>query len=166
MLGVDCVKRSLIYSSAFRARRALLADVRVPLVLTSCSNTAILHVDLTSGSRVDTMSTGQELTPILQHAQSADAALRTQAELQLSRYQQEDYSGYIVALVSELANDNKPPETRQIAGLVLKNLLDAADAGIKVLAEALQSSDQAVVVRYADLAKLLRRLACWRSGLV
>lgn len=68
---------------------------------------------------------------MLQHAQSADAALRTQAELQLSRYQQEDYSGYIVALVSELANDSKPPETRQIAGLLLKNLLDATDTGIK-----------------------------------
>lgn len=78
------------------------------------------------------MSTGQELTPVLQHAQSADAALRTQAELQLQAYQQADYAGYLVALVSELANDAKPPETRQIAGLLLKNLLDATDAVLKV----------------------------------
>ena len=78
------------------------------------------------------MSTGQELTPVLQHAQSADATLRKQAELQLQAYQQQDYAGYLVALVSELANDAKPPETRQIAGLLLKNLLDATDAVLKV----------------------------------
>lgn len=78
------------------------------------------------------MSTGQELTPVLQHAQSADSSLRTQAELQLQAYQQQDYAGYLVALVSELANDAKPPETRQIAGLLLKNMLDATDAALKV----------------------------------
>lgn len=78
------------------------------------------------------MSTGQGLTPVLQHAQSADATLRKQAELQLQAYQQQDYAGYLVALVSELANDAKPPETRQIAGLLLKNLLDATDAVLKV----------------------------------
>ena len=81
------------------------------------------------------MSTGQELTPVLQHAQSADASLRTQAELQLQAYQQQDYAGYLVALVSELANDAKPPETRQIAGLLLKNMLDATDVGLKVRSE-------------------------------
>ncbi|KAL3138275.1 hypothetical protein ABBQ32_006093 [Trebouxia sp. C0010 RCD-2024] len=74
---------------------------------------------------------GQELTPVLQHAQSADSSLRTQAELQLQAYQQQDYAGYLVALVSELANDAKPPETRQIAGLLLKNMLDATDAALK-----------------------------------
>lgn len=79
------------------------------------------------------MSAGQELTPVLQHAQSADSALRTQAELQLQAYQQQDYAGYLVALVSELANDAKPPETRQIAGLLLKNMLDATDVGLKVV---------------------------------
>ena len=73
-----------------------------------------------------------ELTPVLQHAQSADASLRTQAEQQLQAYQQQDYAGYLVALVSELANDAKPPETRQIAGLLLKNMLDATDVERKV----------------------------------
>lgn len=77
------------------------------------------------------MSAGPDLTPVLQHAQSADAGLRKQAELQLQAYQQQDYAGYLVALVSELANDNKPPETRQIAGLLLKNLMDATDAVLK-----------------------------------
>ncbi|KAA6429581.1 MAG: Importin subunit beta-1 [Trebouxia sp. A1-2] len=77
------------------------------------------------------MSAGPDLTPVLQHAQSADADLRKQAELQLQAYQQQDYAGYLVALVSELANDNKPPETRQIAGLLLKNLMDATDAVLK-----------------------------------
>lgn len=80
------------------------------------------------------MSAGPDLTPVLQHAQSADADLRKQAELQLQAYQQQDYAGYLVALVSELANDNKPPETRQIAGLLLKNLMDATDAVLKVAA--------------------------------
>ena len=78
------------------------------------------------------MSAGPDLTPVLQHAQSADADRRKQAELQLQAYQQQDYAGYLVALVSELANDNKPPETRQIAGLLLKNLMDATDAVLKV----------------------------------
>ena len=104
---------------------------------------------------------------MLQHAQSADAALRTQAELQLSRYQQEDYSGYIVALVSELANDSKPPETRQIAGLLLKNLLDATDTGIKVRSLARNLSltlDQSHSLTYIDLANMDYRRACWQSG--
>ncbi len=78
------------------------------------------------------MSAGQDLTPILQHAQSADASSRTLAEKQLQHFQQQDYAGYLVALVSELANDAKPPETRQIAGLLLKNSLDATDAVLKV----------------------------------
>lgn len=86
-----------------------------------------------SGRSLVVMS-GQELTPVLQHAQSADSSLRTQAELQLQAYQQQDYAGYLVALVSELANDAKPPETRQIAGLLLKNMLDATDATLKVSA--------------------------------
>jgi len=93
----------------------------------------ILHaVVLIVHLNCDSMSAGSDLTPVLQHAQSADADLRKQAELQLQAYQQQDYAGYLVALVSELANDNKPPETRQIAGLLLKNLMDATDAVLKV----------------------------------
>ena len=68
-----------------------------------------------------------EITKLLEHAQSPDAALRNQAEQQLKQFEEQNAVAYLTALATELASSNKPAGARQIAGLILKNALDAAD---------------------------------------
>ena len=73
-----------------------------------------------------------DLTPLLEHAQSPDAALRNQAEQQLKQLEEQNAVAYLTALASELASSHKPAGARQIAGLILKNALDAPDEKKKV----------------------------------
>jgi len=68
-----------------------------------------------------------ELTQILLNAQSADASLRQAAEEQLRQLQEGSYATFLGELCTELASNDKPPESRRLAGLVLKNALDAKD---------------------------------------
>ncbi len=73
-----------------------------------------------------------EITDLLEHAQSPDAALRNQAEQQLKQFEEQNAVAYLTALATELASSHKPAGARQIAGLILKNALDAADEKKKV----------------------------------
>ncbi len=79
------------------------------------------------------MSAG-DITPVLQAASSADQQVRNAGEAQLQQAEQQNPSAYMAALASELANSEKPADIRQIAGILLKNSLDApgADATKKV----------------------------------
>ena len=63
----------------------------------------------------------EELVTVLQHAQSADGAVRSQAEARLQHFAAQSYAGYLVALAGVLASSAQQPETRQLAGVVLKN---------------------------------------------
>lgn len=78
------------------------------------------------------MAQAVDLTQVLQHAQSADAGVRTQAEQQLKQFQEQNYSGFLVSLAAELSNAEKPVDSRRLAGLILKNTLDAKDEARKV----------------------------------
>ena len=49
------------------------------------------------------------------------------AEEQLKNAQESNLAGFLTGLASELANEQKPPEVRRLAGLILKNALDARD---------------------------------------
>jgi Importin-beta N-terminal domain len=75
-----------------------------------------------------------DITAVLQAAQSPDANQRQQAEQQLKQAEEQNAAGYLATLSGELANTDKPADVRQIAGILLKNALDApgADAGKKV----------------------------------
>lgn len=73
-----------------------------------------------------------DLTALLVAAQSADAAVRTQAEQQLTALQSSNYGELLVGLSAELANAAKPVDARRLAGLILKNTLDAKDDARKV----------------------------------
>ncbi|KAL4428164.1 hypothetical protein ABPG75_002253 [Micractinium tetrahymenae] len=70
---------------------------------------------------------GGQLTALLQAAQSADAGVRVQAEQQLNLLQQQHYGELLVGLSAELADGAKPLDARRLAGLILKNTLDAKD---------------------------------------
>ncbi|KAK9806952.1 hypothetical protein WJX72_008531 [[Myrmecia] bisecta] len=103
------------------------------------------------------MAQAVDITQILQHAQSPDANLRNQAEQQLNQFNAQNPAGYLLSLASELANGDKPHESRQIAGLLLKNSLDAPSEAKKAeLAASWQAMDGGVKqqIKQALLATL------------
>ncbi|KAK8617296.1 hypothetical protein V6N13_080213 [Hibiscus sabdariffa] len=69
-----------------------------------------------------------EITQFLLAAQSADAKVRTEAEASLRQFQEQNMPVFLHSLSLELSNDEKPVESRRLAGIVLKNSLDAKDA--------------------------------------
>lgn len=72
-----------------------------------------------------------EITQFLLSAQSADANLRTEAENNLRLFQEQNLPVFLLSLSAELSNNEKPIESRRLAGIVLKNSLDAKDAARK-----------------------------------
>ncbi|MCD9642182.1 Importin subunit beta-1 [Datura stramonium] len=68
-----------------------------------------------------------EITQFLLAAQSADAQIRTEAEANLSQFREQNLPGFFLSLAVELSNDGKPTESRRLAGIVLKNSLDAKE---------------------------------------
>ncbi|KAH9556956.1 hypothetical protein CY35_07G060100 [Sphagnum magellanicum] len=73
----------------------------------------------------------QEVTQILLNAQSADGVVRKVAEDSLKQFQEQNLAGFLIALSHELANNEKPPDSRKLAGLILKNSLDAKETARK-----------------------------------
>lgn len=72
-----------------------------------------------------------DVTQILLSAQSADQAVRREAERVLKEAEETNFSGYLVRLVDQLAGDNHDPESRRLAGLIVKNAIDARDPAVR-----------------------------------
>ncbi|KAM7268122.1 hypothetical protein ACFE04_010288 [Oxalis oulophora] len=68
-----------------------------------------------------------EVTQVLLNAQSIDATVRNQAEESLKLFQDQNLPSFFLSLSGELSNDDKPVESRKLAGLILKNALDAKE---------------------------------------
>ncbi|KAK4480518.1 hypothetical protein RD792_013594 [Penstemon davidsonii] len=68
-----------------------------------------------------------EVTQVLLSAQSVDSTVRKHAEDNLKQFQEQNLSGFLLSLSGELANEEKPVESRKLAGLILKNALDAKE---------------------------------------
>lgn len=68
-----------------------------------------------------------EVTQILLNAQSIDGTVRKHAEDSLKQFQEQNLPSFFLSLSGELANDDKPLESRKLAGLILKNALDAKE---------------------------------------
>ncbi|XVF51030.1 hypothetical protein PTKIN_Ptkin04bG0150700 [Pterospermum kingtungense] len=68
-----------------------------------------------------------EVTEVLLNAQSIDGAVRKNAEESLKQFQELNLPDFLLSLSGELANEEKPVETRKLAGLILKNALDAKE---------------------------------------
>ncbi|KAJ4842329.1 Importin subunit beta-1 [Turnera subulata] len=68
-----------------------------------------------------------EVTQVLLNAQSIDGNVRKHAEESLKQFQEQNLPGFLVSLSGELANDEKPVDSRKLAGLILKNALDAKE---------------------------------------
>lgn len=78
------------------------------------------------------MANAVDLSATLQNAQSADAHARQQAEIQLQQFQQQDYPSYLLSLATELSKEQSEPSTRQMAGVIFKNSVDAPSETKKV----------------------------------
>ncbi|XP_058075079.1 importin subunit beta-1-like [Magnolia sinica] len=74
-----------------------------------------------------------EITQILLAAQSPDGNVRTAAEESLKQFQEQNLPIFLLSLSVELSNDEKAPESRRLAGIILKNSLDAKDSARKEL---------------------------------
>lgn len=72
-----------------------------------------------------------DITQYLLSAQSPDANVRTGAENTLGQFRDQNLPGFLLSLSVELSNDDKPTESRRLAGIVLKNSLDAKEAATK-----------------------------------
>ncbi|XP_043723851.1 importin subunit beta-1 [Telopea speciosissima] len=98
-----------------------------------------------------------EITQFLLSAQSPDAKIRTEAEGNLRQFQEQNLPAFLLSLSVELSNDGKPPESRRLAGIVLKNSLDAKESGRKEqLVQQWMAMDASVKLQIKDL--LLRTL--------
>ncbi|KAJ1979530.1 karyopherin Kap95 [Dimargaris cristalligena] len=65
---------------------------------------------------------------ILANTLSADSQIRQDATSKLENAAAENFSGYTVALVQELVNEQNPSHVRTAAGLALKNTMTAKDS--------------------------------------
>ncbi|KAL9312854.1 hypothetical protein ACSQ67_018306 [Phaseolus vulgaris] len=72
-----------------------------------------------------------EVTQVLLNAQSIDGNVRKHAEDTLRQFQEQNLPGFLVSLSGELASEDKPVDSRKLAGLILKNALDAKDESRK-----------------------------------
>lgn len=72
-----------------------------------------------------------EVTQALLNAQSIDGTVRKHAEESLRQFQEQNLPGFLVSLSGELASEDKPVDSRKLAGLILKNALDAKDENRK-----------------------------------
>ncbi|MQM20344.1 hypothetical protein Taro_053361 [Colocasia esculenta] len=72
-----------------------------------------------------------EITEVLISAQSPDGNIRMAAEESLRQFQEQNLAIFLLSLSVELASEVRPPESRRLAGIILKNSLDAKDANRK-----------------------------------
>ena len=90
------------------------------------------------------------ITPILAATQSPDVAARVAAEDALKHAEASDAGAYAKALVDELACASAPLATRQLAGVILKNTLDAKDeAKRRELRERWMTRDAIIRARFS-----------------
>ncbi|KAL8160572.1 hypothetical protein V2J09_002109 [Rumex salicifolius] len=68
-----------------------------------------------------------EITQVLLNAQAVDGAVRKNAEETLKSFQDQNLPSFLFSLSGELVNEEKPIESRKLAGLILKNALDAKE---------------------------------------
>eukprot|EP00741_Cyanophora_paradoxa_P021338 tig00021348_g20597.t1 len=68
-----------------------------------------------------------DITAILLAAQSPDATIRQNAEKQLKAAEESNFPGFLTTLTAELASEEKPADSRRLAGLIIKNALSAKD---------------------------------------
>ncbi|KAJ1639173.1 armadillo-type protein [Pavlovales sp. CCMP2436] len=86
-----------------------------------------------------------DITQLLVNAQSPDANTRQHAEQTMEQAKQSNLPMFLITLSAELANEEKPPEARRLAGIIVKNSLDGKSAATQhELTEAWVTIDMAM----------------------
>ena len=75
-----------------------------------------------------------DITAILSATPSPDANTRQAAGAQLKQAQEQNLGAFLQSLANEVATEAKPLDSRRLAGLILKNALDAKDEALKARA--------------------------------
>ena len=101
-----------------------------------------------------------DLSACLLACQSPDPATRQAAEQTLARGEAENFVGLLGGLAAELAGEDRPPNSRQLAGLQLKNLLSARSADAQARKEERWTATDGAA--RAQIKAML--VACLRSG--
>ncbi|KAJ5075506.1 importin subunit beta-1 [Anaeramoeba ignava] len=73
------------------------------------------------------------ITNLLIEAQNSNYQIRNQAELKLTELKEQDPLLFINLLSNELQNEEKPTESRQLSGLLLKSMLVSKDKKQRIL---------------------------------
>ncbi|GAB2217429.1 hypothetical protein Drorol1_Dr00000617 [Drosera rotundifolia] len=68
-----------------------------------------------------------EIIQILLNAQVVDGTVRNHAEESLEQFRKQNFPSYLFSLAGEVVNEEKPVESRKLAGVLLKNALDAKE---------------------------------------
>ncbi|GMH08875.1 hypothetical protein Nepgr_010715 [Nepenthes gracilis] len=68
-----------------------------------------------------------EITEVLLNAQAVDGTVPKHAEDGLKQYEEQNLPSFLPSLAGEIANEEKPVESRKLAGFYLKNALDAEE---------------------------------------
>mmetsp|Transcript_29586 Transcript_29586/g.41621 ORF Transcript_29586/g.41621 Transcript_29586/m.41621 type:complete len:852 (-) Transcript_29586:703-3258(-) len=74
-----------------------------------------------------------QFTQVLINCQSQEKSVREQAEKWLQEAEKANPALFLQMLCVELANNDKPPDSRRLAGLILKNSLTANDESRKLM---------------------------------
>ena len=80
-----------------------------------------------------TVTTTTDRAQILLAAQSMDVNLSSVAEGDLKLFQEQNLPNFLLSLSVEMSSDERPPESRMVAGIILKNSLDTTDSAKKEL---------------------------------
>lgn len=72
-----------------------------------------------------------DVASILLSAQSPDHSVRTNAENVLKDAEQKNFASYLVTLADHLGGNENNPESRRLAGLIIKNSLHSRDISIR-----------------------------------
>eukprot|EP00474_Spongospora_subterranea_P008852 CRZ09310.1 hypothetical protein [Spongospora subterranea] len=106
------------------------------------------------------------ITDLLVHASAPDASLRTPAEQGLLKLEAEKFPVYVTSLCTELRDPQKPPVSRHLAGILLKNSLVAKDDARQAILHQRWNGLQhevRVAIKHAVLATLASPLREARS---
>lgn len=104
-----------------------------------------------------------DINQVLEGTYSADAAIRNNAEQQLTQAADSNFPQYLTVLGSELANEQAQPQIRQAAALALKNAFTAREyARLRQVQERWLSLDGSIKQEVKSMA--LRTLATPNKG--
>lgn len=80
-----------------------------------------------------TVTATTDRAQILLAAQSVDGNFRSVAEDDLKLFQEQNLPNFLLSISVEMSSDERPPESRMVAGIILKNSFNTTNSAKKEL---------------------------------